>query len=228
MSEWTFDRAAALGGVGFAVLVGAASVIAPTTLSLDANVADIRSKLADHPDAIGVGALLTALAMLALGFFLAYVHQRLRSVEGDEPTSLTACFALAGTSLVTIGLLGAVLQAVAAHHTGGFDDPALLLTFRLWQMVSYNLSALPAAVVMLLAGVRTLQTGVFPRWLGAVAIVAALGGLGAVSNLYITGQAAPAVLDGGAFALAAVWMVATGIVAAVRPPLTTVANPRTV
>jgi len=216
MSEWTYDRAAALGGAAFVVLAGAASVIAPTTLALDSSADEIRDKLAGNAGALGSGALLTALSMLALGFFLSYVHGRLQSVE-PAGSSLPACFALAGTALVTIGLVGAVVQAVAAHHVGGFDDPTLLLTFRLWQMVSYNLSALPAAVVMLLAGVRTLQTGVFPRWLGVTAIAAALGGLGAVSILYVTGDHAPALLDTGAFALASLWIAATGIVGAVRP-----------
>ena len=216
MSDWTFDRAAAMGGIGFVVLAGVASAIAPTTLALDSSADEIRSKLAAHADALGAGALLTALAMLAIGFFLAHVHERLRSVETRNASSLPTCFALAGTALVTIGLLGAVLQAVVAHHADGFDDPTLLLTFRLWQMVSYNLSALPAGVVMLLAGVRTLQTGVFPRWLGVTAIVSGLAGLGAVSILYTTGEPAPQLLDGGAFALAGLWMAATGI-AAVRP-----------
>lgn len=216
MNHWTYDRAAALGGVAFVVLAGSASVIAPTTLAVDSTADQIRDKLAGHADALGTGALLTALAMLALGFFLSYVHGRLQSVE-PAGSSLPASFALAGTALVTIGLVGAVLQALVAHHVAGFDDPTLLLTFRLWQMVSYNLSALPAAVVMLLAGVRTLQTGVFPRWLGVAAIAAALGGLGAVSILYVTGERAPTLLDTGAFALAGLWMAATGIVAAVRP-----------
>ncbi len=171
MSDWTYDRAAALGGVAFVVLAGAASVIAPTTLALDSGVDEVRDSLAGHADALGASALLTA------------------------------------------------------YHVGGFDDPSLLLTFRLWQMVSYNLSALPAAVVMLLAGVRTLQTGVFPRWLGATAIVAAVAGLGAVSILYITGEHAPTLLDTGAFALASLWIAATGILAAARPvPAATVST----
>lgn len=104
----------------------------------------------------------------------------------------------------------------------GFDDSTVLLTFRLWQFVSYNLSALPAAVVMLLAGVRAVQTGVFPRWTGVVAIVSALGGLVAVSVLYISGDNAPAVLDVGPFVLSGLWMVATGIAAVVRPAVVTV------
>ena len=64
---------------------------------------------------------------------------------------------------------------------------------------------------------RTLQTGVFPRWLGVTAIVAGLAGLVVVSILYTTGEPAPKVLDAGGFALAGLWMAATGIHAAVRP-----------
>lgn len=217
MDNWTFDRTAALGGIGFVVLAGVASAIGPTTMALDQSAAEIRDRIGDRADALGVGALLTALAMLAFGAFLAYVHERLRAVEPPGGSSLPACFALAGTALVAIGLAGAVLQALVAHHADGFDDPTLLLAFRLWQMVSYNVSALPAAVVMLLAGVRTLQTGVFPRWLGIIAIVAALAGLIAVSILYVTGEPAPAVLDTGGFALAGLWMAGTAIAAILRP-----------
>ncbi len=217
MRDWTFDRAAAMGGIGFVVLAGIASAIAPTTLALDSGAPEIRSKLAGHADALGTSALLTAFSMLAIGFFVAFVHARLKSVGTRTGSALSTCFALAGSALVTIGLLGAVLQAVVAHHTGGFDDPTLLLTFRLWQMVSYNLSALPAGVMLVLAGVRTLQTGVFPRWLGVTAIVAGLAGLVAVSILYTTGEPAPTVIDAGGFALAGLWMAATGIHAVVRP-----------
>lgn len=213
MMDRTFDRAAALGGIGFVALAGVASAIAPTTMALDTEAADIHSKLADHADRLGASALLTALAMLALGFFLSYLHQRLRAVDPVGGSSLPACFALASSALVTIGLVGAVLQALIAHHVDGFDDSTVLLTFRLWQFVSYNVSALPAAVVMLLFGVRVLQTSAFPRWIGAVAIVSAIGGLVAVSVLYITGDNAPAVLDVGPFILSGLWMVATGIAA---------------
>lgn len=217
MNDRTFDRAAALGGVGFVALAGVASAIAPTTMALDTDVAEIRSKVAEHADRLGASALLTGLAMLALGLFLGYLHRRLRAVEPRDCSSVPACFALAASSLVTIGLVGAVLQALVAHHLDGFDDSTVLLTFRLWQFVSYNLSALPAAVVMLLVGVRVVQTGMFPRWTGVVAIVSAFGGLGAVSVLYITGDNAPVMLDAGPFVLAGLWMVATGIAAIVRP-----------
>lgn len=211
MRDWTFDRAAALGGIGFAVLAGVASAIAPTTMKLDIGATELRSKLAGHADGIGTGALLTAIGTISFGCFLAYVHRRLETVERSGST-LGSCFVIAGTALVTIGLIGAALQALVAHHAAGLDDSTLLLAFRLWQVVSYELSAIPAAVVMLAVGVRSWQTGVFPRWLGALAIVAAVAGVVAVGTLYATGDNAPAVIDAGGFLLATVWMVATGIV----------------
>ena len=55
-----------------------------------------------------------------------------------------------------------------------------------------------------------------------MAIVSALGGLVAVSVLYISGDNAPAVLDVGPFVLSGLWMVATGIAAVVRPAVVTV------
>src|SRR5262245_32854418 len=98
MGDWTFDRAAALGGIGFVVLAGTASAIAPTSMRLDRDVDEIRRTIADHADGLGASALLTALAMLALGCFIAYVHGRLTpAARGGSARAVT--FALAGAAL---------------------------------------------------------------------------------------------------------------------------------
>jgi hypothetical protein len=218
MSDSTFDRAAALGGAGFVALAAAASAIAPTNMELDTDVAEVRRKISEHADRLGTGALLTALAMVSLGFFLGYLHKRLRASEPEEASSVPACFSVAAAALVTIGMVGAVLQALVAHHVDGFDDSTVLLAFRLWQLVSYDVLAFPAAVVMLLVGVRTVQTAMFPRWIGVVAIVSAILGVVTTAKLWVTGDPVPTALDSGGFVLALVWMVATGIAALVRPP----------
>ena len=216
MRNWTYDRGAALGGIAYFLLVGAAASIAPTTLELDLNASDVRRELAGHANALGASAVLTALAMLALGCFIAAVSQRLKSSDPDGGSSLPICFTLAGAAVIIIGLLGASLQAIVAHHGADLDDASLVMSFRLWQVVSYNLSALPAGVMLLLAGGRTLRTAVFPKWLGVVAILGAVGGMAAVSSLYITGNPVP-VLDIGGFALANLWIVAASVAAVIRP-----------
>lgn len=217
MTDSLYDKGAALAGLGFVLLAGVASAIAPTTLKLDLSAAEVRSKLSGDAGALAAGALLTALAMLALGLFIGYVYRRLRASDPGNGSSLPTGFALAGTVLVTIGLLGAALQALVAHHAADLDDSALLLAFRLWQFVSYNISALPVLVVMGIAGVRTLQAGVFPRWTGAIAVVSAVAGAIASSVLWTTGEPAPTWLDTGAFALSSLWIATVSIAAVVRP-----------
>lgn len=216
MGTWTYDRAAALGGVTYFVLVGAAVSIAPTTLDLDLGSADIRSELAGNANALGTGAVLTALAMLALGCFLPAVGHRLRHTDPEGGSSLPTAFVLAGGAAIVIGLLGASLQATVAHHGTDLDDTSLVLLFRLWQVVSYNLSALPVGVMLVLVAGRTFRSGVFPKWLGVVAILGAVVSIAAVSTHYITGDPA-AGLDAGGFALVNLWVVATSVVAVVRP-----------
>jgi hypothetical protein len=57
-------------------------------------------------------------------------------------------------------------------------------------------------ITLLLAGARTIQYGIFPRWLGWIAVVSALGGIvTALMNLGTAAQAPPAVLDFGSFLL---------------------------
>ncbi len=105
-----------------------------------------------------------------------------------------------------LALAGVLAQGILVQHTGaGIDDSALLVIHRTWQVVAFMGPPLvrlgrPYALV----GARTLQYGIFPRWLGCVALVAAAGGL--VTALVDLGSTAhvPAAIDFGSFLLACV------------------------
>lgn len=208
MAHSTFDRVAASGGIAFTVLAVATVTIAPPTPAVDAAAADIRRYLTDHHDRFGLSVITMALAVLAFALALGYVQQRLR--DADQGTALPATVQLAGAVAVTFALGGVLLQGVLAQYgVDGTDDSTLLALNRAWNIVAFMGPPLPLAIVLLLAGVRTIQVGVFPRWIGWVGIVSGLGGLTTALMNLGTSVRAPFVLDTGSFLLSCVW--ATGI-----------------
>jgi hypothetical protein len=204
MSDTTFDRIAAAGGAAFAVLALSTQAVAPAAPDLDANAGEVRRYLADNHGRIGVSIVLMALAVLALGLFFGYVHRRL--VDTDRGSALPACFLIAGATTIALALAGVLAQGILVQHTGaGIDDSALLVIHRTWQVVAFIGPPLSVSVALALVGARTLQYGVFPRWLGCVALVAAAAGLvTALVDLSSTAHV-PAALDFGSFVLACVW-----------------------
>jgi len=208
MTHSTFDRIAAGGGIAFTVLGLSTIVIAPAAPAVDASVGEIRRYLTDNHDRFGLSTIAMALAVLAFVLAVGYIHRRL--VDTDEGTALPATFLAAGATAVTLALAGVLLQGVLAQHgVNGIDDSTLLALHRTWNIVAFMGPPLPATIALLLAGARTIQRGVFPRWLGWVAVVSALGGLvTALMNLG-TSTRAPLVFDFGSFLLTCVWL--TGI-----------------
>src|SRR5262249_482441 len=103
-----------------------------------------------------------------------------------EPTSASARATCACTmprsrsgvadrTVVAIALAGVLLQGVLVQHTAtGVDDSSLLVLHRTWNVVAFMGPPLPVAIVGLIIGARALGDGVFPRWLGWIAIVSAL------------------------------------------------------
>jgi hypothetical protein len=155
--------------------------------------------------------------LVAVGVFFGYVHRRLR--DNDRASALPTCLLVAAGGVVSLALAGALLQGTLAQHTGsGIDDSALLLLHRTWTIVAFMGPPLLMGTVLLLGGSRSIRTGVFPRWLGWIAIVSAFAGVATALTSLGTSTRPPAVLDVGSFLLAAVWCSGISIHAVVRSP----------
>jgi len=203
------DRLAAAGGATFTVLAIASVAVAPAAPALDASADAVRAYLDTSRGSFGTGAALMALAVMALCPLFGYVHRRL--VAADRGTALPSTYLLASAGTVVLALTGALLQGVLAQHTEGIDDSALLLLHRTWNLVAFMGPPLLAAVALLAVAISVATTSVFPRWLGIVAAVSALGG--AVTALISLGTdiRPPLVLDLGSFMLTCLFMTAVSV-----------------
>jgi hypothetical protein len=208
MSQSSFDRLAAGGGVAFTVLALSTIAIAPPAPAVNASATEVRSYLTEYQDRFGLSTIAMALAVLAVAMAFGYIHRRL--AESEPGNALPATFLVAGASTVTLAFAGVLLQGVLGQHgVNGIDDSTLLALHRAWNVVAFMGPPLPMALALLLAAACSIRTGVFPRWLVWVAAASALGGLvTALMNLG-TATRAPVVLDMGSFLLGCVWF--TGI-----------------
>lgn len=205
----TFDRIAASGGLAFAVLGLSTIVIAPAAPTVDAPAAEIRRYLTDNHERFGLSTIAMALAVLAIALAFGYIHRRL--AETDDRTALPGSFLAAAAAGVTLALAGVLLQGALGQHNAGLDDSTLLALHRTWNVVAFMGPPLPLAIALLLAGARTIQRRVFPRWLGWIAIVSAIGGLATALINIGTSAKAPIVLDFGSFVLSCVFVAGVSV-----------------
>jgi hypothetical protein len=205
MSDSMFDRAAASGGLAFAVLGLASAAVAPTPPDVDAPADQVRRYLSEHRGGFGASAILMALALVAVSLVFAYVHRRL--VDTDGETAAPSCFLLAGSATVALALAGVLVQGVLARHSDtGLDDSTLLALHRVWHLFAFMGPPITIAVALLIAGERSIRGRLFAPWLGWVAIVSAVGGLVTALLEIGTSATAPAALDFGSFLLCCVFL----------------------
>lgn len=210
-SPW--DRLAALGGVGFTVLgLAAGGVGAWADVTIDSDAATVRTWVETHRSGLAWSTALMTLAGLCFLALLAHVDHRLRDDEQrrGEATSLPAGVLLAGAVMVVLTLLGAVIQGMLARQTTGLDDSSLLLVFRAWNLVAFSGPPVGVTLFSALVAARILRTGVFPRWLAVVAVLAGAGGLSSIVFL-ATARSAPAGLDFGGFLASCLLFVGLGV-----------------
>ena len=177
MSHHHHQRVAASGGAAFTVLAIATVAVVPPAPDVDASASEIRSYLADEHDMFGVTVGLMGLAILALVLVLGYLYRRLS--DAGEELALRASFVIAAAVAATCAFAGVLLQGVLAQHTAsGIDDSSLLLLYRTWQVIAFMGPPLPMTVVLLVAALGTLRSGIFPRWMAWSALEGGLAGAG--------------------------------------------------
>lgn len=155
------DRIAAAGGGLFVVASLVAGPLLPKPPAADASAADIRTWYVGHHDALVTASLTSVVGALGLLVLVAGLRRR-----GD------ALAGLGGGLLVTMGVLGGLLQATAAQVAPRLtDDGSLSLVYSLERAVFFDGPAV-TAILLLTAAAATL-----PRWLGAFGVVVGLLGL---------------------------------------------------
>ena len=191
------DRAAAAGGGLFVVASLAAGPILPQPPGAGASAAAIRSWYVDHHDAVVTASLLSVVGALGLVLLVAGLRQRRQDTWGSV-------IGIGGGLLVTMGVLGGLLQAAAAQVAPRLtDDGAVSAVYAVQRAVFFDG---PPVVVPLLLGASALT---LPRWLGALG--AGIGVLGLVAGLADLAQrdGAPTALGLSGFLLTVLWVALT-------------------
>lgn len=191
---------AAAGGAAFVVISLATGPLLPQPPSGHPGGALVASYFAEHHSALVAGSVLAAVAAVAVLSLLVALGALTGGIAGRTVQA-------AGSVLVGVALLGAVLQAGLAAHAADLDHATLLAAFTIERAVFYTGPALATALVALAAA-----TGRFPAWYRALCVIlGALGSVGAVTQLAWDNRTVTDIGFGG-FLLTVVWVALTTVV----------------
>jgi hypothetical protein len=212
----SWQRLLALSGVAFAVLFVLAWFLsggnAPDYAASDQ---DWTTWADDNQWKSRIGGFLILLAGFVFLHFAATIRSVLGSAEatGRGPVQL-ARVAFAGALTGITGITMAILMIAAAATEGADADPVVSRAVAGTAAAGpYFVAAMGFAVMLAAAGLLTLRTGVFARWMGIVALLGALSFLITFLAL-IQGTSEDSVFGygflPGVLALA-IWSIATSI-----------------
>jgi Domain of unknown function (DUF4386) len=180
------ERWAPIGGIVFVVLMVVGSILVGDVPRADAPAQEIADYLADgdnHTRNI-IGAYLWAVGALAFLWFLTRLRSDLRSAEG-ETGALSALAFGAGVAFTAVWMVSAAAFASVAYavelRDAPVSDPDLVrVLLPMGRLLLLLGGGFAGGLVVLAASVAILRTGVFPRWLAWLGIVAAIALLFAV------------------------------------------------
>jgi hypothetical protein len=172
----SWQRLLALSGVAFAVLfvVGwfASGGDAPDYAAVD-------QEWTEWADDNQWKSRIGAFAMLLAGFVFLHFLGTIRSVLGTAETTVRGSAQLArvafGGALIGIaGMTTAIVMVSAATSEGADVNPVVSRAVATALAGPFLVSAMGFAALLMAAGVLTLRSGVFARWIGIVALIGAI------------------------------------------------------
>jgi hypothetical protein len=204
-----------MAGIVFVVALVAETVISfGVGLTHQDHVGKVARELAVHHRRLVAIACLSVVYAAAFVIYLTGLHSRLRG--STERSRLLSLWIIVGGALMVAmhavsdvgitGLLGAKVATYAAQHDPGLSYALYYLTFSV-----DSVGDVFGSVFLIAAGVLAIESGVLPRWLGRLAILAGtllflqgfgLGGIVGTFGL---------VLDGIGFVLFLVFVLVSSI-----------------
>lgn len=179
MSDSRNDRWAAGAGVLAAVLLAAGFVlIGVDSPGSDASRADVVATYSDDSTNArqAVGMLLTGLGALAFLPFLSRLRATL--ARGDEGEGVLPGAAFAGGVLLVAGVVAAAVLNSAVSAGEFFDgyrvDADIAMTNVVAGFYLYGFAGMAGGVLIVAAAIRGRQSGLLPKWLGAVGYAVAV------------------------------------------------------
>ncbi len=173
----SWQRLLALSGVVFAVLfVVAWFASGGNTPDYAATDQDWTTWADDNQWKSRIGGFLILLA----GFVFLHFAGTIRSVLGSAESTVRgsvqlARVAYAGAITGITGITMAIVMIASAATEGADANPVVSRAVTSAAAGPYFVAAMGFAVMLAAAGLLTLRTGVFARWIGIVALVGALG-----------------------------------------------------
>ncbi len=224
----TWQRLLALSGVAFALLLVLAWFLSGgNTPDYTATDQDWTEWADDNQGKSRIGGFLILLA----GFVFLHFAGTIRSVLGSAEAAVRgsrqlANIAFAGAIAGITGITIAIVTISAAATEGADADPVVTRAVTSAAGGPYFVAAMGFAVMLAAAGLVTLRSGVFARWIG---IVALLGALSFVITFFalIQGTSEDSVFGYGflpGILALAIWSIATSL-AEYRAVATTAASP---
>jgi len=209
MSEQRWERLGAATGIIFVILGVAAYLIAGQPPKAGASSQEVIAYHHDNRDAMQMSNYLWGVAGIFFLWFLGSLRAHLRRAEGDTGRLSAVVF---GSGLVagTLYTVGVVVAAAIVEHTP--EEATLTLhdvSTQAVQFSSFGFIAFAVATA-LISG----RTKVYPAWLGSLAWLVALAGVGASlailvdSGPFATGEAVGNI----AFGLFFLWFLGLSIV----------------
>jgi hypothetical protein len=171
----------------------------------------------------GIGAFLVLLAGIAFLHFVGTIRDALGSAEiAVRGSTQLARTAFAGAIAGIVGITMAIVMIAAASSTGAGADPIVSRAVTTASAGPYLVATMGFATLLGASGLSTLQTRVFARWTGIVALLGAVAFL--VTFLTVLGGTGEDSMFGyaylpGILALAT-WAIATSA-ASYRAPAVT-------
>ncbi len=172
----SWQRLLALSGVAFAVLfVVAWFASGGNTPDYAATDQDWTTWADDNQSRSRIGGFLILLAGFVFLHFAGTVRSVLGSAESTVRGSVQlARVAYAGAITGITGITMALVMIAAAATEGADADPVVSRAVTSAAAGPYFVAAMGFAVMLAAAGLLTLRSGVFARWIGIVALVGAL------------------------------------------------------
>ena len=191
----------ALTGLAFLIIVVIGVLLSgESATATDDSVAKIAAFYDDNQTKLIVSLLLEALAATVLVWYGLHLRNALKE-------SAVAPLIVIGTAIVAIGLAFDASVTFALVDASNDPDvaiaPATIQTLQLIYDNDFIPFVVGASLISLSAGIATLQTGVFPKWLGWIAVV-----------IGVLAFAGPAGFI--AILLLIIWMAVTSVMLALR------------
>jgi hypothetical protein len=208
MTNRTVQRIGAASGIAYFVLtiVGSGINSDADSLSLEARVRSWADASTRASTSMGIG--LELLGFLCFTFFLGYLWRILQRAEGAHGWLAASAFG-AGLVALAIKLMSAVPLLAAFFGAAHGIDSAVAQTLQDMAAVTFMLSLLPLAALLVPTAVLALRCGALPAWLGWLALLIAAADLAASGAGLMFGVAA---FSGLPLVLFTVWTLLTSIV----------------